>query len=531
MPLRLHTASRMFKKCLAAVLAIILLINDGEASRLGRGSMSRGPSHYHRRTPVLEHLNISDYRFLTNKTKSHLVESLPNVHFDLGEMYSGFIPIRGNDSLFYIFQPKIGEASDDLTIWLSGGPGCSSMQGFLQENGRFTWLPGTYEPMINQYSWVNLTNMLWVDQPVGAGFSTGTPTATTEEEIAASFVDFLQGFEDLYEIKNFRIFMSGESYAGRYVPYISAAMLDQNDTEYYDLSGALMYDACIGQWDYIQAELPAYPFVQHHAELFNFNQSLMKDLEDTYEQCGYNQYFDEYLTYPASGVQPPKYMNYSDCDIYNMIYDEAYNPNPCWSPYRINQMCPLLWDVLGFPTDLAYEPTHNSYFNRTDVKRALHVPEDIQWELCSAESVFVGTSPGPEQQYDESPNPTEHVLPRLIEATNRVLISNGDWDYLIITNGTLLAIQNMTWNGELGFQTRPTAPIHLDMPDLQWSAIFDAQEGYGKLDGPQGLLGIQHYERGLMFAETFQAGHRQSQDQGRVTYRHLQWLLGKDDHL
>lgn len=41
----------------------------------------------------------------------------------------------------------------------------------------------------------------------------------------------------MYEIKNFRIFMSGESYAGRYVPYISAAMLDQNDTEYYDLSG------------------------------------------------------------------------------------------------------------------------------------------------------------------------------------------------------------------------------------------------------------------------------------------------------
>lgn len=355
-------------------------------------------------------------------------------------------------------------------------------------------------------------------------------------------------------MKNFRIFMSGESYAGRYVPYISAAMLDQNDTEYYDLSGmfqiippekkdfewfpvlihyvgALMYDACIGQWDYIQAELPAYPFVQHHAELFNFNQSFMKDLEDTYEQCGYKQYFDEYLTYPASGVQPPKYLNYSDCDIYNVIYDEAYSPNPCWSPYRINQMCPLLWDVLGFPTDLAYEPTHNSYFNRTDVKRALHVPEDIQWELCSAESVFVGTSPGPEQQYDESPNPTEHVLPRLIEATNRVLISNGDWDYLIITNGTLLAIQNMTWNGELGFQTRPTAPIHLDMPDLQWSAIFDAQEGYGDLDGPQGLMGIQHYERGLMFAETFQAGHRQSQDQGRVSYRHVQWLLGKDDHL
>lgn len=96
---------------------------------------------------------------------AHLVESLPDVHFDVGEMYSGSIPIddsnNGSRSLFYIFQPKIGEPSDDLTIYLNGGPGCSSEQGFFQENGRFTWQPGTYAPVINEYSWVNLTNMLW----------------------------------------------------------------------------------------------------------------------------------------------------------------------------------------------------------------------------------------------------------------------------------------------------------------------------------------------------------------------------------
>lgn len=34
-------------------------------------------------------------------------------------------------------------------------------EGFLQENGRFTWQPGTYLPVENQYSWVNLTNVLW----------------------------------------------------------------------------------------------------------------------------------------------------------------------------------------------------------------------------------------------------------------------------------------------------------------------------------------------------------------------------------
>lgn len=60
----------MFKKCLTGVLAVLLLINGGEASRLGRASLSRGPStHYARHVPAPEHLNTSDYRFLTNKTK------------------------------------------------------------------------------------------------------------------------------------------------------------------------------------------------------------------------------------------------------------------------------------------------------------------------------------------------------------------------------------------------------------------------------------------------------------------------------
>jgi carboxypeptidase D len=79
-----------------------------------------------------------------------------------------------------------------------------------------------------------------VDQPVGVGYSNGTPTATTEEEIAADFVEFFERFQESYGIKNFRIFLTGESYAGRYVPYISAAMLDKNDTEHFDLSGMIL---------------------------------------------------------------------------------------------------------------------------------------------------------------------------------------------------------------------------------------------------------------------------------------------------
>ncbi|KAI9367073.1 Alpha/Beta hydrolase protein [Aspergillus egyptiacus] len=479
-----------------------------------------------------------DFRFLSKDTKPYLVDKLPDVNFDLGELYSGSVPIEKHDdsqSLFFVFQPKLGEPVDEVTIWLNGGPGCSSLEGFFQENGRFLWLPGTFAPVENPYSWVNLTNVLWVDQPVGTGFSTGTPTAISQEETAEDFVKFFKNFQQLFGIKNFKIYVTGESYAGRYVPYISSAMLDQNDTEYYDLSGALVYDPCIGQHDYIQEEVPAVPFVQANANLFNFNASFLSDLESRHEECGYKAYLDEYLVFPPSGIQPPKSVNYSDthCDVFDLINNEAFAANTCFDIYEISLMCPLQWDVLAFPTELTYLPADATvYFDRPDVKRALHAPSDITWSICSEQNVFMGGShnnAGPEGEGDISANPIESVLPRVIEATNRVVIGNGDYDMIILTNDTLLAIQNMTWNGQLGFQAAPSTPIHIDLPDLQYAEVRGANGLV--VDQPQGVMGVQHYERGLLWVETFQSGHMQPEYQPRVAYRHLEWLLGRIEEL
>jgi carboxypeptidase D len=76
-----------------------------------------------------------------------------------------------------------------------------------------------------------------VEQPVGTGFSIGNVTATSEEEIAQDFANFFLNFQKIFGISKFKIYVTGESYAGRYVPYISAAMLDKKDTEHFDLSG------------------------------------------------------------------------------------------------------------------------------------------------------------------------------------------------------------------------------------------------------------------------------------------------------
>ena len=82
----------------------------------------------------------------------------------------------------------------------------------------------------------------------------------------------------------------------------------------------------------------------------------------------------------------------------------------------------------------------------------------------------------------------------------------------------------------LGFQEKPSTPINVQLTDLQYQDVF-AENGADGIDGPQGTMGIQHFERGLMWAETFASGHMQPEFQPRTTYRHIQWVLGRIETL
>ena len=119
---------------------------------------------------------------------------------------------------------------------------------------------------------------------------------------------------------------------------------------------------------------------------------------------------------------------------------------------RSNRHSPNPGDVIfpgpnGLPAPIGNQ--HTYYFNRKDVKEAIHAPLDIQWSAGG--NVFKGGPlVGPEGEGDLSPDPIQHVLPQVINATNNVIVTNGNLDGLILTDGTLLSIQNMTWNGKLG---------------------------------------------------------------------------------
>ena len=67
----------------------------------------------------------SNYRYYNDKTKPYFIKQLPRVSEDLGEIYSGSVPISDDEpdrTLFFMFKPAINTTSNDLTMWLDGGP-------------------------------------------------------------------------------------------------------------------------------------------------------------------------------------------------------------------------------------------------------------------------------------------------------------------------------------------------------------------------------------------------------------------------
>ncbi len=81
--------------------------------------------------------------------------------------------------------------------------------------------------------------MVWVEQPVGTGFSQGKPNISTEAELAEQFKVFYRNFADTFDLHNRSIYITGESYARQYVPNIASSMLDEKNKEYFNVSGIM----------------------------------------------------------------------------------------------------------------------------------------------------------------------------------------------------------------------------------------------------------------------------------------------------
>ena len=75
-------------------------------------------------------------------------------------------------------------------------------------------------------TWINSTTMIYIDQPVGTGFSFGTPLLTNMKDATDEFVYFLTKLWERFPVLSTKdLYLSGESYAGHYIPRFSEAIL------------------------------------------------------------------------------------------------------------------------------------------------------------------------------------------------------------------------------------------------------------------------------------------------------------------
>lgn len=234
---------------------------------------------------------------------------------------------------------KAAISANNCPIRFNGGPGCSSLSGLLQENGPFSWQDGTIEPTQNPYSWTNLTNMLWVEQPVGVGFSQGVPDIIDEIGLTREFMGFYKNFVDAFKVHGRKVYITGESYAGYYVPYVAHGFIQAKNKDYYNIAGIAINDPIIGDW-INQQEVNAVPFLNYWSNLFYLNSSFTEAINQQQQSCGYDKYLKKYLTFPPPkgpfpSLPDPFASDVPKCDLLDDIYSAALEVNPCFNIYHV----------------------------------------------------------------------------------------------------------------------------------------------------------------------------------------------------
>lgn len=312
------------------------------------------------------------------------------------------------------------------------------------------------------------------------------------------------------------------SYAGFYVPYISNGFITANDTEYFNLAGVSINDPIIGD-ETIQQQVVIMPFVEYWENLMYLNDTFLERARERQDACNYTSYMDTYFKFPPpKGPFPvltdPYSLENDACDQFDNFYSALLEVNPCFNIYHVSDTCPHPYSVLGIVNVGDYSPPGAViYFNRTDVKEALHAPLDSNWQQCTDVNVFGDGNATSEASDTSAPPAANGVLQNVIEHTNNVLIGSGDLDMLLSTNGTLFVIQNMTWNGAQGFSEYPSTPVYVP---------YHPEYNEGALAGA-GYAGVWTTERGLTFYTAHLSGHELPEYAPGVAYRMLEIMLGK----
>ncbi|XAR60018.1 Carboxypeptidase C [Bertholletia excelsa] len=400
---------------------------------------------------------------------------------DLGH-HAGYyrLPHTKDARMFYFFFESRKNKSDPVVIWLTGGPGCSSELAMFYENGPFH-IANNLSLLWNEFGWDQASNLVYVDQPTGTGFSYSSDDDDIrhdEEGVSSDLYDFLQAFfkqHPQYAKNDF--YITGESYAGHYIPAFAARVHRGNkDKEgiFVNLKGFAIGNGLTDP----EVQYKAYPDYALDMKLIKPSDytnvsKLIPPCERAVKQCGADGGGSCTAAFAACN------------SIFNKILGIASDINY----YDVRKKC---------EGDLCYDFSNmENLLNQKSVRQALGVG-DIEFVSCSS-TVYQA------MMMDWMRN-LEVAIPPLLEDGIKLLVYAGEYDLICNWLGNSRWVHAMEWSGQKDFTAAPTVPFVVD----------GAEKGILKSHGP------------LTFLKVHDAGHMVPMDQPKASLEMLtRWTQGK----
>lgn len=334
--------------------------------------------------------------------------------------YAGYITVnpRFNSNLFFWFVPSMKKPKHDpVVLWLQGGPGSSSLLGFFVEHGPYRMSKDGSKVEFRNLTWAQRYSMLYVDQPVGSGFSfteNDCGYARNMSDVAHDMLEFIKQFFTLFaDLSKNEFYLTGESYAGKYVPAIGAA-LHENAEDLRDKVNFRGIAYGNGFTDPIN--------------MFNFGELLHGfGLIDRISA--------DYMTRVAGQVADHIRAGHTrdavmlvDRLFFGVLHRETYFKNHTGLGYYYN----MLYDAAP-PQNSAYK----SFVQRPDIRHALHVGS----RKFDVSRIVVATKFM--EDLLRSARPQFAVV---VEAGYRVLVYSGNLDFAMSTMATENFLSQVAWS-------------------------------------------------------------------------------------
>ncbi|KAJ5070520.1 carboxypeptidase y [Anaeramoeba ignava] len=322
------------------------------------------------------------------------------------ECYTGYIEVNETmgAELFFIFFKSQQGMSQPVALWLQGGPGCSSEYGAFIENGPIL-IQKDYSFIQNPYSWTNYFNMLYIDSPVGTGFSYVDNSAgyvNNEDALAEDlFNGLLVFFDKFFDYYNNDFYVTGESYSGKYVPSLAYKIMSSNSD--INLKGIVIGDGLVDPLPQVLS------YSQFAYSLSFFDPIKLAQLQTLEQQC-------------AAYIQSEQWEEAGN--TFSQIDDFicAHSPVNCY-------------DIRGH-SDQGSELS--KWLNEQSTQSNLGV-ENITWVSCSPDIWNNFT-----QDLTKS---VKSKIEALLNNNYKVLLYNGQFDYIINLVGVYEWMKDINWSG------------------------------------------------------------------------------------